>query len=78
VFGLVGGIFSIALAGALRQGGLDHRAYELTSALEIVRGETDAERRWLGGEDLFRQAKRSPSDLLDDPVNKALVEDAFR
>jgi hypothetical protein len=78
VFGLVGGIFSIALAGALWQGGLDYRAYELTSALRIVESEEDAERRWLGGEELFRQAHRSPSDLLDDPVNKALVEDAFR
>ena len=29
-------------------------------------------------EELFRQAKRGPSDLLDDPVNKALVKDAFR
>jgi Fe-S-cluster containining protein len=78
VFGLVGGIFSIALAGALWQGGLDYRAYELTGALEIVATEEDAERRWLGGEDLFVKVNRRDADLLDDPVNKALVEDAFR
>lgn len=77
VFGLVGGIFSIALAGALWQSGLDYRAYELTSALEVVENEEDAERRWLGGEQLFQQARRGPTDLLDDPANMALVKDAF-
>jgi len=77
VFGLVGGIFSIALAGALWQSGLDYRAYELTSALEVVENEEDAERRWLGGEELFGQAKRGPTDLLDDPANMALIKDAF-
>jgi hypothetical protein len=78
VFGLIGGVFSIALTGALWQSGLDHRAYELTSALRIVELEEDAERRWLAGEDVFRGARHQPNDILDDPANMALVREAFR
>jgi Fe-S-cluster containining protein len=78
VYGLIGGIFSIALTGALWQSGLDYRAYELTSALRIVDLDEDTERRWLEGEDVFASAGRQPTDILDDPANMALVQEAFR
>ncbi len=58
----------LALFAALKAVGLPHRSYELNAALERALETEDAERRWLGGEDIF-------AGLPVDPTRNRRVED---
>jgi Fe-S-cluster containining protein len=52
----VGVMLRSLLISASRSAGLDSATYELSSALAIALTTPDAERRWLGGEDVFAGA----------------------
>ena len=43
----------VAFLGALEAAGYSSNAYELSAALDIALSESDAERRWLAGEQIF-------------------------
>jgi hypothetical protein len=56
--------YSIALAIALKRSNLPHEAYELNAALVRALDTADAERAWLGGQDIFLGVMRDPVDML--------------
>jgi hypothetical protein len=49
----------VTLLGAMRAAGMPTEAYELSGILDVVLAEPDAERRWLAGEDVFRDLPRN-------------------
>lgn len=55
----------VALLGAIQSVGFSADAYELSAALDIALAAPDAERRWLAGENLFRDlpSVSRPSEL---------------
>jgi hypothetical protein len=56
----------VALIAALRAADLPTEAHELSGALDVALTVPDAERRWLAGEDVFRNlpnAVQRPRDL---------------
>lgn len=78
VHNIVGRAYTLALTVALHRAGLDHRAYEYTGALLRACRTTDAERRWLDGEDIFAGVPRSPGDLMASAETKAFVGELDR
>ena len=71
-------MYSIALAGALRRANLPYQAYEFNSALVCALGHDDAEKAWLGGEDIFAHAKRDTSgDVFSDDQARMMYDHAF-
>ena len=44
----------VVLLGALAAAGLPTTAYELSAVLDVALADADAEKRWLAGEDIFR------------------------
>ena len=49
----------VVLLGALTAAGLPTHAFELSSVLEVALSDTQAERRWLAGEDIFAGLPRN-------------------
>jgi hypothetical protein len=56
--------YSIAMAMALKRSNLPHEGYELNAALVRALETDDAERAWLGGQDIFSGVMRDPVDIL--------------
>jgi len=59
----------VALLGAMRSAGLPTIAYELSAALTAALNTPDAERRWLDGDDVFRDVQKNG----DRPANVELI-----
>jgi hypothetical protein len=59
----------VALLGAMRGAGLPTTAYELSAALTTVLATPEAERRWLDGEDVFRDVQQN----AERPANVELI-----
>ena len=59
----------VALLGAMRGAGLPTIAYELSAALSTALDTPDAERRWLDGEDVFRDVQQN----AERPANVELI-----
>ena len=71
--------YAIALKGAFKRAGLPTAAYELNSAITVALQTPNAERRWLSGEDIFRDVPQDPhGDPFDQPHNLHLYLEAFR
>jgi len=71
------GIFSTALAGALRQAGLSHRSYEFNRAVELAIEKPELEKLWLAGEEVFAGLSIDPESANDDPGLEAIRIAAF-
>jgi hypothetical protein len=74
------GLF-LALSGALKRCGLPHCGYEMQEALMVALATSDAEARWLGGEDIFKNVQRDDGksgEMMDsDPQFQAIYNAAF-
>jgi Putative zinc- or iron-chelating domain len=71
------GAYEIALSLALKHVGLPHYYYELNAALARALERSDAERAWLGGEDVFLDVRRDPHDVSTDTLSRQLYKFAF-
>jgi hypothetical protein len=71
------GGYELSIAMALNQAGLPHYYYELNAALTRALEHDDAERAWLGGEDVFAQIRRDPHDVFQDPPVPQMMQLAF-
>ena len=70
--------YGTALEGALINAGLAHQAHEWNESLRIALTTSDAERRWLSGEDDFAGAPKSPAmPVFDNPMWRSVYEQAF-
>lgn len=70
--------YAVALEGAMLNAGLAPRAREWNQSLRIALTETDAEARWLGGEDVFAGAPAaSGPGFMDQPGWHAMYLQAF-
>lgn len=69
--------FSVALKAGLRKAELSDHSYEFNAALARALEIEDAERRWLNGEDIFRDVRRDPEDGLEHPQAQELYRQAF-
>ena len=72
------GSASVVLIGAMRAQGLADATHELSAALGVALADPEAERRWLAGEDIFRDLPRtSPRppaiELVADRIAAALA-----
>jgi hypothetical protein len=63
----------IMLRAALVLNGLPYRNYELTHALEIALANDDGEKRWLAGEDIFKDVAVDRLDLEELPLTKIVA-----
>ena len=74
----VKGIYSLALAGALKKAGLLSYYYEFNDALHAAARARDAEADWLSGKDIFSDIKRDPEgETFGDAWNRNVFEQAF-
>ena len=70
--------YARALEGALIHSGLAWQAREWNDSLRIGLAATDAEQRWLAGEDVFASAPMSPAPpTFDNPVWRSIYQQAF-
>ncbi len=69
--------YSLALAAALKQAGLNHRTLELMGGMARVLATDNAEARWLDGEDIFAGLQTGPYDVFAHPHHAALFRAAF-
>lgn len=75
---LVGrGRYAVSAAAGLRHAGLPHYGYEFNSALLCALETSNAEERWLAGEDIFASIRRDPSDVFAHPQVQLLYDYAF-
>jgi hypothetical protein len=70
-------IYAIALACALRRVGLPYHAYDFNAGLARALDRDDAERAWLGGEDVFSGVSHEPVDVFWEPTAQQLYRRAF-
>ena len=74
----VKGIYSLALAGALRKAGLLSYYYEYNAALHAAMLAPEVEAAWLSGKDIFSDLKRDPEgETFGDAWNQRVYEQAF-
>jgi Putative zinc- or iron-chelating domain len=71
------GVYEMTMVTALLHAGLPHRYYELNDALNRALLVEDAERAWLGGEDVFAGVRLDPNDTLSSPSTQRLYRHAF-
>jgi Fe-S-cluster containining protein len=67
----VGTLAGLAVAAALQDARLDHREFELTSAVSVAL-EAGSMQRWIAGESVFDRAVR-PADALDRAISEAEI-----
>ena len=76
---ILGQSYSLAIKGAVFHAGLAYEPYEWNSALALAVGDSDLEKRWLEGEEVFpglRANKPSPPPFTH-PFWKSLYNQAF-
>jgi hypothetical protein len=71
------GGYELSIVMALNQAGLPHYYYEFNAALTRALEQDDAERAWLGGEDVFADIRRDPHDVFQDCPVPQMVKLAF-
>jgi Fe-S-cluster containining protein len=71
------GSYELATVMALKHAGLPHYFYEYNAALDRALAREDAEKAWLGGEDIFADVRRDPHDVLEDGPVPQLYRLAF-
>lgn len=70
--------YAIAMRGAFLRAGLPLTSYEFNHALAVALETSDAEARWLSGEDIFHSVQRDPgNDPMQRPDNRQLYDFAF-
>lgn len=69
--------FSLSLSGALRKANLRYRTYELNAGLTHALNTSDAEQRWLSGEDVFAGVLSEPNDVFSNPPAEAFYHRVF-
>jgi Fe-S-cluster containining protein len=70
--------YDVALSGAIRREGLAYASYEFNAALKVVFENSDAERQWLSGEDIFSGlAQNQREDPFQSGAYRQIYESAF-
>jgi len=69
--------YAFAEAAALKAAQLSYRGCELASGLAHILEVEDAERAWLGGEDILAGAILDPDDFFDIPELRMFFEETF-
>jgi Putative zinc- or iron-chelating domain len=70
-------VYAVAVGIALKHATLPYHAYEFNAALARALEKDDAEQAWLGGEDIFADVMREPSDLFSAPQAHQMYDLAF-
>jgi Fe-S-cluster containining protein len=76
LFTSVRSIYATALKGAIKRAGLSHWSYEYNAALQASLGDTNIERAWLKGEDVFANVQTEGDHyegLYDQLMGKAFA-----
>jgi Fe-S-cluster containining protein len=70
-------VYAMAFAVALKRANLPYAAYEFNAGLTRALDVTDAEKKWLGGEDIFSDVRRDPTDIFAEPSTQIVFKHAF-
>jgi Fe-S-cluster containining protein len=70
-------VYAMAFAVALRRANLPYAAYEFNAGLARALDVADAEKKWLGGEDIFSDVRRDPMDIFAEPPTQMMFKHAF-
>lgn len=70
-------VYAVAFAVALKRANLPYAAYEFNSGLTRALDVPDAEKKWLGGENIFSDILHDPVDIFAEPSTQMMFKHAF-